>query len=177
MDPFIAEIKLLPYTFAPMDWAFCNGQLMLIQQNMALFSLVGTTFGGNGTTTFGLPNLQGRAPMHPGYGPGLSVHTLGETGGAETVTLSGTQVPPRQHSHSVMAATGTGNATNPSGAILANSGARTPIYVSAPADTPLNAGAVGQASASGGGLPHNNMMPYLALNFCIATAGIYPQRP
>ncbi len=170
-DPFIAEIRIFPFNFAPRGWAFCNGQLLPIAQNTALFSLVGTTYGGNGQTTFGLPNLEGRAPMHPGRGPGLSQRNLGQTGGAETVTLS--EDNSASHNHEMRANTidiGDTNIPSPSTG-FAQSGGGT-LYQPA-----SNAHLATQALAPmGAGGPHNNMQPYLTLNFNIALSGIYPPR-
>src|SRR5436309_246850 len=116
-DPFVAEIRIFPFNFAPKGWAFCNGQLLPLSQNTALFSLLGTTYGGDGKSTFGLPNMQGNAPMHPGQGSGLSLHDLGETGGSETVTLLETEIP--AHSHALVASASDGISTQPSGQQLA----------------------------------------------------------
>jgi microcystin-dependent protein len=173
-DPFVAEIRIFGFNFPPTGWAFCNGQLLPISQNTALFALIGTYYGGDGKSTFALPNLQGDAPMHPGQGPGLSEHFLGEQSGSETVTLLVSEMP--AHSHAMNArptaavppsATPVGN-----GASRSNSRPYSPSGVSATGQ--MNFTAVGIA---GGGLPHNNMMPYLTLNFCIALQGIFPQRP
>jgi microcystin-dependent protein len=173
MDPFVAEIRIFAGNFAPLGWALCNGQIMPIAQNTALFSLLGTTYGGNGTSTFALPNLQGSAPNGEGQGPGLSYRFLGESGGAPTVTLMGTQIP--AHTHTPNAVTGGGNATSPAAAAWASQAGHTPppAYAST-ANVPMNPGAVGP---TGGGQPHNNMAPYLALNFIIALQGVYPPRP
>ena len=116
-DPFVAEIRIFGFNFAPKGWAFCNGQTMPIQQNTALFSLLGTTYGGDGKTTFALPNLEGNAPMHPGQGPGLSLHNLGETGGSETVSLLQSEIP--AHDHPLMSQAAVGNRTNPIGNAIA----------------------------------------------------------
>jgi microcystin-dependent protein len=170
-DPFVAEIRIFPFNFAPKGWAFCNGQLLPISQNTALFSLLGTTYGGDGKSTFALPNLQGSAPMHPNQGPGLSLHDLGETGGSETVTLVQTEIP--AHTHTMMAA-----AQDPATAKL----------VSAQASFSISQGgglyqdarnadlAPEAASLTGGSLPHNNLQPYLTLNFNIALQGVFPPR-
>src|SRR5437867_10086859 len=121
MDPFVAEIRIFPFNFAPRGWAFCNGQLMPISQNTALFSLLGTTYGGDGRSTFGLPNLQGCSPMHPGQGPGLSLHDLGETGGSDSVTLLNSEMP--AHTHTVGAAVNVnGSSTSPQNAVWSQSG-------------------------------------------------------
>ncbi len=173
-EPFIAEIRIFAGNFAPRGWALCNGQLMLIDQNAALFSLVGTTYGGNGRTDFGLPNLQGRAPMHPGYGPGLSQRQLGQTGGVESVTLTQAQVP--SHAHQAHGAPTEAHANVPSDTTLL---ACTPAQYTY--GTGSDSDAVDMASDSlgltGGGQPHSNMQPYLAINFIIALLGTYPERP
>jgi len=173
MDPFVAEIRIFGFNFAPKGWAFCDGQLLPLSQNTALFSLLGTTYGGDGKSTFALPDMQGNAPMHPGQGPGLSLHDLGETGGSQTVTLLESEIP--AHSHGVMAAPGL--ATGDTNVVLGNAFAKSGqgnAYV-APANLVLlSASTITPAGAS---LPHNNMMPYLTLNFCIALQGVFPQRP
>lgn len=166
-DPFVAEIRIFPFNFAPRGWAFCDGQLMPISQNTALFSLLGTTYGGNGVSNFALPNLQGRAPMQPGQGPGLSSHDLGETGGSETVTLLESQIP--AHAHVMQAATSTA-AVNPSSSVVPGAA---PMYASGPV---AGAMAANMAGPVGGNQPHNNMQPYLTLNFCIALQGVFPPR-
>lgn len=175
-DPFVAEIRIFPFNFAPKGWAFCDGQLMPISQNTALFSLLGTTYGGDGKSTFALPDLQGRAPMHPGQGPGLSLHDLGETGGSETVTLLTSEMP--LHPHQVGRALGSdGNQTTPVNNIWAQmpiGRAVVNIYHEKPPTGPMNNTAIGPA---GGDQPHNNMQPYLTLNFCIALQGVFPARP
>jgi len=171
-DQFVAEIRIFPFNFAPVGWAFCDGQILPISQNTALFSLLGTTYGGNGQSTFALPNVQGNAPMHPGQGPGLSLHDLGETGGTETVTLLESEMP--SHSHSLMAqATPLGGSSDPTGNSL-NRPASGNLYSNSAANhVQLSSSAL---SPAGGNQPHNNMMPYLVLNFCIALQGIYPSR-
>lgn len=172
-DPFVAEIRIFPFNFAPLGWALCNGQLLPISQNTALFSLLGTTYGGNGTTNFALPNLQGNAPMHPGQGPGLSLHDLGETGGSDTVTLLQTELP--AHSHSLTAQSQPAQLPGPAAdrTFARSSGGF--AYKPAPFTTvvPFNPNMIGPA---GGSLPHNNLQPYLTLNFCIALQGVYPPR-
>lgn len=168
-DPFVAEIRIFPFNFAPRGWAWCDGQLLPLSQNTALFSLLGTTYGGNGMSNFALPDLQGRAPMHPGQGPGLSLHDLGETGGSETVTLLESEIPAHPHTLSTSIrpadslspstlAVGTGNNAYapPGNATLASSQALAP---------------------AGSGQPHNNMQPYLTFYFCIALQGVFPPRP
>lgn len=170
-DPFVAEIRIFPFTFAPKGWAFCDGQLMPISQNTALFALLGTTYGGDGKSTFALPNLQGSAAMHPGQGQGLSLRDLGEIGGAESITLLATEIP--VHTHSVVASESDGLERFPSGQLLAVG-----IGVGQYAPPPVNTQLAFQAlSPAGGSLPHNNMQPYLTLNFNIALQGVFPQRP
>jgi len=173
MDPFVAEIRIFPFNFAPRGWAFCNGQLMPISQNTALFSLLGTTYGGDGRSNFALPNLQGSAPMHPGQGPGLSLHDLGETSGSDTVTLLAAELP--SHSHAFRADTvdpADTNVPSPSASLAVSTGGT--LY-----QTTATAGArlADQAlTPAGGGQPHNNLMPYLTVNFCIALQGVFPPR-
>jgi microcystin-dependent protein len=169
-EPFIAEIRIFAGNFAPRGWAFCNGQLLPIDQNTALFSLIGTTYGGDGRTTTALPNLQGRAPMHPGRGPGLTERRLGQRGGSETVTLSEAQLP--NHTHATMAYSRPGDLADPAGRSLARSrGGK--AYHEVDTLVPMAAQALGP---SGGSQPHNNMQPYLAINFIIALTGLYPSR-
>jgi microcystin-dependent protein len=172
-DPFVAEIRIFPFNFAPTGWAFCNGQILPISQNTALFSLLGTTYGGNGQSTFALPNMQGSAPMHPGQGPGLSLHVLGETGGSETVTLLQTEIP--AHTHTIRANNSDGLQPSPAGNVASAPGADRDLfwYKSGPPNAIMKPDASGLA---GGSLPHNNMMPYLTVNFCIAMQGVYPPR-
>lgn len=170
MDPFVAEIRIFPFNFAPKGWAWCDGQLLPLSQNTALFSLLGTTYGGNGSSNFALPDLQGKAPMHPGQGPGLSLHDLGETGGSETVSLLESEIP--SHSHTVMVGAFNSQSTS-AAANVTGRGNPTPIY--ATTFTGVSMGASGLAPA-GGNQPHNNMMPYLTFYFCIALQGVYPPR-
>jgi len=172
-DPFVAEIRIFPFNFAPSGWAFCDGQLLPISQNTALFSLLGTTYGGNGQSNFALPDLQGRAPMQPGQGPGLSLHDLGESGGSETETLLESQIPAHRHALGVQQVPG--DSATPEGNVYARTIGATPYRDAAGAA--LQEMAPQALGTSGGGLPHNNMMPYLACNFCIALQGIYPPRP
>jgi microcystin-dependent protein len=162
-EPFLSEIRLFSFNFAPKGWALCNGQLLPINQNQALFALLGTTYGGNGQTTFALPNLRGRAGMHVGNG-----HTLGEAAGTESVTLNIQQLP--THIHFMQAANKDGDLAIPAGNLLANFNNG---YRSASNLTPLLAGTI---SNVGGSQPHNNMCPYLVLNFCIALVGIFPSQ-
>jgi microcystin-dependent protein len=171
-DPFVAEIRIFPFNFAPKGWAWCDGQLLPLSQNTALFSLLGTTYGGNGKSNFALPDLQGRAPMHPGQGPGLSLHDLGETGGSETVTLLESEIP--SHSHTVRASTGDAEDGTPTG----NTFARTDngsAYLPAPAASPVMM-SPSTIAPVGGDQPHNNLQPYLTFYFCIALQGVFPPR-
>jgi microcystin-dependent protein len=173
MDPFVAEIRIFPFNFAPKGWAFCNGQILPISQNTALFSLLGTTYGGNGQSTFALPNLQGSAAMFWGQGPGLSLRSIGETGGSPTVTLQTTQMPLHTHTANGKVAGGTVNpgnmvwGTSSAGKVAAN------FYAPAGGTVNMNAGALANAGSS---QPHNNMMPYQTLNYNIALQGVYPPR-
>ncbi len=171
-DPFVAEIRIFPFNFAPKGWAFCDGQILPLSQNTALFSLLGTTYGGDGKSNFALPNMQGNAPMHPGQGPGLSLHDLGETGGSETVTLLESEMP--AHSHGVMAAPSivAGDSNIPQGNSFAKS-SQGNVYTAAANKVQLSDNTI---TPAGGDQPHNNMMPYLTLNFCIALQGVYPPR-
>lgn len=170
-DQFVAEIRIFPFNFAPTGWAFCNGQLLPISQNTALFSLLGTTYGGDGKSTFALPNLQGSSPMHQGQGPGLSLRVLGEVGGEQNVTLLVTEMP--AHSHGVQAATTPDQLTPVNNVWASGQKGFGNSYAPPPANSPMNPFAT---SIAGGSLPHNNMMPYLTLNFCIALQGIFPPR-
>jgi len=170
-DPFVAEIRIFPFNFAPKGWAFCDGQLLPISQNTALFSLLGVTYGGDGKSTFALPDLQGNAPMHPNQGPGLSDHILGEEGGSETVTLLESEIP--AHVHTMMASTQLGLENNPTNQNVA---AGDGINLFAGANN-LAVMSPSFLSPSGGSQPHNNMMPYLTLSFCIALQGVFPPRP
>jgi len=174
MDPFVAEIRIFPFNFAPKGWAWCDGQLLPISQNTALFSLLGTTYGGNGKSNFALPDLQGRAPMHPGQGPGLSLHDLGESSGTETVTLLESEIP--AHSHAMNASSDAADNNVPTNMMMAKPPGRgNNMYTTA--TTPvvnMNPGAIAPA---GGSLPHNNMQPYLTFYFCIALQGVFPPRP
>ena len=169
-DRFLGSISLVPYNFAPTGSALCNGQLLLIASNTALFSLVGTYYGGDGITTFALPDLRGRMAVGMGQGPGLSPYTIGQEGGEEQVTLTLNQMP--QHSHQAVASASAGNTVSPSNAYWAP-GPRLLLYSAATNLTPMNAGAVGVA---GGGQPHDNLKPYLTLNYVIWTVGIFPSR-
>ncbi len=177
-DPFVAEIRIIPFNFAPNGWAFCDGQLLPIAQNTALFSLLGTMYGGNGVSNFALPNLQGRFPIQAGQGPGLSLYNQGEMGGASGVTLSQTEIP--SHGHTAVAPTvnasdTAGNSTSPTGKVWARYG-REGGYSNAPANTQMAAGVSLGVQPAGNSLPHNNLPPYLTLNFIIARQGIFPPR-
>src|SRR5689334_5649838 len=175
MDPFVAEIRIFPFNFAPKGWAWCDGQLLPLSQNTALFSLLGTTYGGNGKSNFALPDFQGNAPMHPGQGPGLSLHDLGETGGSPTVSLPESEIP----AHSPRVQGGDpgdfADTASPSPNVVLGKSQNASAY-----QTTTNSGLVqlsGNALApAGGDQPHNNMQLYLTLNFCIALQGVFPPR-
>ena len=174
-DPFVAEIRIFPFNFAPKGWATCDGQILPISQNTALFSLLGTTYGGDGKSTFALPNLGGSAPMHPGQGPGLSLHDLGEVGGVQDVTLIQSEMP--LHNHGMMGDFAQSDLTGPTNNATACYSRSTPGNAY---QTVSNANIVQMnfqmLGISGGSLPHNNMQPYLTLLFCIALQGVYPPR-
>ncbi len=168
-EPFIAEIRIFAGNFAPRGWAFCNGQLLPVTQNTALFSLIGTTYGGDGRTTTALPNLKGCVPMHPGRGTGLTARRLGQRGGTETVTLSEAQMP--GHNHTMIGDQQDAASTDPTGRRLAKADediyAPPGILAAMSAQSMLN---------TGGGGSHNNMQPFLTMNFIIALQGLYPSR-
>ncbi len=166
-DPCVAEIRIFPFNFAPKGWAWCDGQLMPLSQNTALFSLLGTTYGGNGQTTFALPDLRSRAPVHFGQGPGLSSYDLGQQGGSETQALTVNNLPP--HSHAASASTNP-TSKNPSGKLVSAVG--TPAFGDT-ADVTLSPLAIGP---TGAGVPVSTVQPYLAINFIIALEGIFPSR-
>ncbi len=169
-EPFLGEIRMFGFNFPPQGWAACDGQILPISQNAALFSLLGTTYGGNGTTTFALPDLQSRVPIQQGQGTGLAAYSAGQAGGAESVTLLPAQMP--AHNHPVHASNGPAEARRPDGRVPAR--ASTDSYVAEPDDsTIMNAKMLGNA---GGNDPHANIQPYLVLNFCIALQGIFPAR-
>lgn len=165
-EPFLGQLMLVPYNFAPKGWAFCAGQVMSIAQNSALFSLLGTTYGGDGITTFALPDLRGRVPLSSGQGPGLSPYQLGQTGGSESVTLLITEIP--AHNHLVACYNGDAETSSPVNSLLANS----TTYAST-ADATMAPNMIGP---SGGSQPHANVQPYLTLNWIIALEGIFPSR-
>lgn len=168
MDPYIGEIRIVGFNFAPRGWAFCDGSILSIAQNTALFSLLGTTYGGNGQTTFALPNLQGRAAMHPGTGPGLTPRVLGEQTGSSTVTLISNEMP--IHSHQALASGNDADASSPIGNAWATAGL---VQYRADSNTVMSPGAL---PSVGGNQAHNNLQPYLVLNFVIALQGIFPPR-
>lgn len=178
-EPYIGEIRLFAGNFAPRGWAFCNGQSQSIAQNTALFSLLGTTYGGNGQTTFNLPDLRGRVPLNQGQGPGLSVYTIGEAAGVETVALTTAQMP--AHSHVLNATTATGSVTTPGSTVMlatpVEAGVKTSLYVVPGTSTVNQAPMAAQSiSPTGGSQPHENMMPFQSLNYIIAVEGIFPSR-
>ncbi len=171
-DPFVAEIRIFPFNFAPNGWAFCDGQLLPLSQNTALFSLLGTTYGGNGKSNFALPDLQGRAPMHPGQGPGLSLHDLGETGGSETVSLLESEIP--AHSHTAYAQNNPlGSSAVPTSKSFTRPASGNLYFSGAASTVQMDPNTLAPA---GGDQPHNNMQPYLTLSFCIALQGVFPPR-
>ena len=171
-EPFLSEIRMMSFNFAPRGWAFCNGTLLPINQNQGLFSLLGTTYGGDGKSNFALPNLQGCVPMHWGQGPGLSLRDIGETGGSDTVSLLESEIP--SHSHGYQASQSDSNDQSPENNLLAG-GIGIGTYAPASGATMTNLAPVGITPA-GGSQPHNNLQPYLTLNFCIALQGVYPPR-
>ena len=169
-DPFVAEIRIFPFNFAPKGWAWCDGQLLPLSQNTALFSLLGTTYGGNGKSNFALPDLQGRAPMHPGQGPGLSLHDLGETGGSETVSLLESEIP--SHSHGLRASLDDADVRIPTPARTLAKGSANMYGAGAPNQAMAPEG----LAPAGGDQPHNNLQPYLTFYFNIALQGVFPPR-
>jgi microcystin-dependent protein len=178
MNPFLGQITLFPFFFAPRGWALCEGQLLPISQNTALFSLLGTFYGGNGVSNFALPDLRGRAPVGQGQGPGLSNYAIGSVQGVEAVTLLASQSP--SHSHPFQAVSAQATTNSPSGALPAQAhgsgrggGFPVNIYAALQTAVPL---ASGQVASAGGGQAHNNLQPYLTMNWCIALQGIFPAR-
>ncbi|VAX26459.1 Microcystin dependent protein [hydrothermal vent metagenome] len=169
-EPFVGEMRMFAGNFAPRSWAFCDGQLLAVSQNDALFSLLGTIYGGDGRTTFGLPDLRGRLPMHAGAGPGLSSRRLGAKSGSEKVTVTVNDLA--SHGHALQGSTANGSDTNPSGNVLAGSTVIEPYYNGSP--TTEMAGA--SVSTAGGSQSHTNLMPFLCIHFIIALFGIYPSR-
>jgi len=173
-DPYIGEIRILPYPRgAPNGWQKCDGTLLSISEYETLYVLLGTTYGGNGVTTFGVPDLRGAVPIHQGHGAGLSSYVLGQKGGAETVTLTLSQMA--QHTHSVMASGTAASSANPTGAVTAAL-ASEPFYASVASGTTTTNFPTNTISAAGGNQPHANIAPTLAVNYCIATAGIFPSQ-
>jgi microcystin-dependent protein len=169
-QPFVGEIRMFGGSFAPAGWQLCAGQLQPISENETLFNLIGTTYGGDGQETYGLPNLSGRVPVH--QGPGVSQsYTLGEMAGVETVTLTTQQMP--NHTHPLLASTNVAQDTNPSGKVLGQIGGGALPYIQDTTDTNLNANAVGPA---GGSQPHENMQPYLCVTFIISSFGVFPSQ-
>jgi microcystin-dependent protein len=169
--PFVGEISIFGFNFNPVGWVFCNGQLLPIAQFDVLFALIGTTYGGDGQTTFAVPDLRSRMPVHFGQGPGLSNYQIGEQSGQENVTILPNQLP--LHNHTSNAVSEAGDVSAPIGAYLANTGALDKEYKTSGAVVAMNANVVGVA---GGSQPHNNIKPYAALNYCIAFEGIFPSR-
>jgi microcystin-dependent protein len=171
MDPFIGEIRMMGFNFPPKGWASCNGQLMNISQNTALFSILGTSYGGDGKNTFGLPNFQGSVPVGVGQGAGLSPYVIGQRGGTSTVTLNSAQVA--QHSHAFGASAGDGNSQSAAASTLANGIGIAQYAASSGTPVPLGPNMLAPV---GNGQPHNNLMPYCTLQFAIALQGVYPSR-
>ena len=170
-EPFLGEIRMVGFNFAPVGWALCDGQLVGISQNTALFSLLGTTYGGDGRVTFGLPDLRGRVPIHQGTGPGLTPRMIGESSGDEYVSLTVSELP--SHSHAANCHSGPGNANQPQGRYWSKDLGVSSATYSDTAGAAMNTGAIG---ATGSGVPHYNLQPYLVLNFVIALVGIFPSR-
>ena len=179
-DPFLGQILLVPYSFAPRNWANCDGTLTAISQNQALFSLIGCVFGGDCRTTFALPDLRGRTAIHVGTGPGLPPYQVGQNGGTPTVTLTNNEIPSHTHSASgtTQATSAVGNQLDPTGRYLAQEGSvGVPLYHDGPSDEAMAAGNVAvTVLPDGGGGSHNNMQPFLTLRYVIALLGVYPSR-
>ena len=170
-EPFVGEIRMFAGNFAPRGWAYCDGQLLAVSQNDALFSLLGTIYGGDGRTTFGLPDLRGRVPIHAGSGPGLSPRRLGAKAGSENVTMTVNQLP--SHTHAMMASSNPATETRPGGNVTASDLAVDAYFENAPSAAPLASGAI---TSLGGSRSHTNLQPFLCINFIIALFGIYPSR-
>lgn len=171
-DQFLAEIRIVGFNFPPTGWAYCNGQIMPLSQNTALFALLGTMYGGDGKSTFALPDIQGSAVVQPGQGPGLSLYDQGQIGGSESVTLLQSEIPVHSHTVSAVLTPATLTTGNANTAFARSVGGN--AYAPGAPDTQMSFQSLAPA---GGSLPHNNMMPYLTLNFIIALQGIFPQRP
>jgi len=171
--PFLGEVRLFGFNFVPQGWQACDGSLLSIAENDALFALVGTTYGGDGQTTFAVPDLRGQVPLHQGRGPGLTPRVIGERGGSEAVTLTVQQLGP--HGHAFAATSTNANTGTPSGTVTLGATTSNTLYTTAPDDSPQ---ALSPASTlpAGGSQPHGNVMPTLAVQFCIATAGIFPSQ-
>ncbi len=172
-EPFVAEIRIFPFNFAPKGWAFCDGQLLPISQNTALFSLLGTTYGGDGKSNFALPNLQGNVPIHPEQGPGLEDYFLGEQSGVDSVTLLQSQMPLHSHALRDTTATAEQNAPGANSVLAQSTGGSAYQSNTSSSLVPMSPSAV---APNGSGFPHNNLQPYLTLNFCIALQGVFPAR-
>lgn len=172
MDPFLGEIRPFAFGVIPQGWHLCDGTVMQIRQNNALFALIGVAYGGDGVNTFNLPDLRGRVPLGQGIVPNVSTFVAGNAGGLEAVALTTAQVPP--HSHSVSCSTATATTNNPAGALPAVAAENTNVYADAPVPAAYMAGGV--IATAGQSLAHNNMQPTLAVNFCIATQGFWPSR-
>ena len=172
-EPFIAEIRIFAGNFAPRGWAFCDGQLLPIAQNTAVFSLIGTTYGGDGRTTTALPNLKARSPMHPGRGPGLTARRLGEKVGTPSVTLTEAQMPNHSHTQTAFPGgrAGSGNSNNVSGSQISR--AQSNVHYASSGNAQMAGNAIG---SNGGGQPHNNLQPFLGINYIFALVGLFPSR-
>jgi microcystin-dependent protein len=173
-QPFVGQVIAVGFNFTPSGWLACNGQLVSISQYEVLYTLIGTTYGGNGQTTFGLPNLQGRSPVNAGQGPGLSTYVLGQTAGSESVTLTAAQVG--AHNHALVASAQTGNVAKPANTLVLGQGSQSlaPVYGPAPSTTPLAPSAIG--STVGGNQPHENRQPFNTVNYIICYAGVFPSQ-
>ncbi len=167
-QPFVGEIQIFAGNFAPAGWVFCDGSLLAISENETLFNLIGTTYGGDGQSTFAVPDLRGRIPLHQGQGPGLPNYVLGQTGGVEEVTLTTNTMP--SHSHPYLASADPGSGPTPVGTVAASSNA-VKIYKTGVPATPMNASSI---LASGGNQPHSNLQPFIVINYIISLFGIYP---
>jgi microcystin-dependent protein len=171
-EPFLAEIRIVGFNFAPRGWAFCDGQILPINQNQSLYSLLGTTYGGDGRTSFALPDIRGRSAIHVGRADGGQIHTLGSKTGEETHTLTSNEMP--QHTHSTKASSAIGDSPVPTSNVLASS--LNEAYRGFTSEADLVSLKAGTVANVGGGQAHNNMQPYLALNYCIALQGLFPSR-